>query len=369
MRPSTRRRRSRRRGPSDGELGSRDGAGLAHMFRNEPEVSVESVDGFLVHSPPIFAATRQAAVLTRHGLVGYVTVSVPFDVTLVETLRERSGLARADALVIVRDGRIVASSPTVRGTVIAPAGQMKTVSVGSEPFRALVAPAVADGLSVRFAVLSPQALIDAANSSSRNRLLLGLIVSLVLVSLVAYCEGRSIVRMLRGSPRGPRDRARPARRARPRARPRRVRHARECVQRHGESARGATRRARVRTRDGCGTQSPDSARRSRRRTTSISSCASSSRPQSRRRAPTARDVLASDGDPRARPAIPEAEGERSSFGLDRGPDGVRHAHGRRRGLRHGAAADGRLARRAGVRSRSRTHGCTGSSSGRRSSTA
>jgi diguanylate cyclase (GGDEF)-like protein len=50
---------------------------------------------------------------------------------------------------------------------------------------------------VQFAVLTPQSLIDAANASSRNRLLLGLIASLALVSLVAYFEGRSIVRTLR----------------------------------------------------------------------------------------------------------------------------------------------------------------------------
>jgi two-component system sensor histidine kinase MtrB len=50
---------------------------------------------------------------------------------------------------------------------------------------------------VRFAVLSPQSLIDTANSNSRNRLLLGLIASLALVAFVAYFEGRSIVRTLR----------------------------------------------------------------------------------------------------------------------------------------------------------------------------
>ena len=180
------------------DLQRRDGAALAQMFRNKPEVSVESVDGFLVHSPPIFAATRQATVLTREGLVGYVRVSVPFDVRLVETLRERSGLARADSLAILNAGRIVASSPTVNGTLIAPVGQMKTLSVGGKRFRALVAPAAADSPGVRFAVLSPQTLIDAANASSRNRLLLGLVVSLALVSLVAYFEGRSMVRTLRG---------------------------------------------------------------------------------------------------------------------------------------------------------------------------
>ena len=180
------------------DLERRNGAALAQMFRNKPEISVVSVDGFLVHSPPIFAATRQATVLTRDGLVGYVRVSVPFDVRLLETLRKRSGLARADSLAILNAGRIAASSPTVGGRVIAPVGQMKTLSVGGERFRALVAPAAADNPGVRFAVLSPQALIDSANASSRNRLLLGLVLSLALVSLVAYFEGRSMMRTLRG---------------------------------------------------------------------------------------------------------------------------------------------------------------------------
>ena len=136
--------------------------------------------------------------VSRRGLVGYVTVSVPFDATLVDALRQRSGLAPADSLVILRHNSIVASSPAVAGSVTAPVGQMKTVAVGGDRFRTLVAPAVADDPGVRFAVLSPQSLIDAANSSSRNRLLLGLIASLALVSLVAYFEGRSIVRTLRG---------------------------------------------------------------------------------------------------------------------------------------------------------------------------
>jgi diguanylate cyclase (GGDEF)-like protein len=178
------------------QLAARDLPSLVHRLENASNVSVTAVDGFRVRRPPAFAATRQAAVLTPHGLLGFVTVAVPFDGTLVEVLRSHSGLAAADALVIVRNGRIVASSPNVRGTVPLGVGQTKTIDVGSERFRALVAPAVVDDAGVSFAVLSPQSLIDAANSSSRNRLLLGLLASLALVSLVAYFEGRSIVRTL-----------------------------------------------------------------------------------------------------------------------------------------------------------------------------
>ncbi len=171
---------------------------MVQVASNTHDISISSIDGNLVGRPAVFAATRQATVVSRLGLVGYVTVSVPFDGTLVAGLRERSGLAPADSLVILRHSSVVASSPAVSGRLVAPVGQMKTVAVGGNRFRTLVAPAVADDPGVRFAVLSPQSLIDAANSSSRNRLLLGLIASLALVSLVAYFEGRSIVRTLRG---------------------------------------------------------------------------------------------------------------------------------------------------------------------------
>jgi HAMP domain-containing protein len=179
------------------ELEQRDLPALIHLLQNSSNVSVTAVDGFRVRRPPAFAATREVSVFTRDGLVGTVTVSVPFDATLVDQLRAHSGLGAADRLAILRGDTIVASSPTVRGSFDIGAGRTRTVSVGDERFRVLVAPAVADLPTVRFAVLSPQSLIDAANANSRNRLLLGLLASLLLVSLVAYFEGRSIVRTLR----------------------------------------------------------------------------------------------------------------------------------------------------------------------------
>jgi diguanylate cyclase (GGDEF)-like protein len=100
-------------------------------------------------------------------------------------------------LAVLHDNRVLASSPTASGVVRAGAGQEKTIDVGGMRYRVLVAPAVPDDPSIRFAVMSPQSLIDAANSTSRNKLLLGLLLSLALVSLVAYFEGRSIVRTLR----------------------------------------------------------------------------------------------------------------------------------------------------------------------------
>jgi len=179
------------------ELRRRDLPALVHLRRDAPNVSVTGVGGLRVGRPPAFAATRQVAVVTRDGLVGTVTIAVPFDVSLVTALRSRAALSSADVLVILHGTRVVASLPPVDGSLASALGQTRTVSFGGDRYRAIVAPALADGPSVRFALLSPQSLIDAANSGSRNRLLLGLLVCIGFVSLVAYFEGRSIVRTLR----------------------------------------------------------------------------------------------------------------------------------------------------------------------------
>jgi diguanylate cyclase (GGDEF)-like protein len=179
------------------ELQRRDVPEIVAALRGIDDVLVVGPGGLRYGRIPPLAATRSVEVVTATGLLGTVVVGVPFDDELVASLRARSGLGPADALAVLLDGRIITSSPTTTGTVDTAVGQTRTTSVGGTRYRVLVAPAVADDPHIRFAVLSPQALIDAANSSSRDRLLLGLLASLALVSIVAYVEGRSIVRTLR----------------------------------------------------------------------------------------------------------------------------------------------------------------------------
>jgi diguanylate cyclase (GGDEF)-like protein len=180
------------------ELAQRNLPEIVFALRDADNVSVTAVDGFKFGRVPPLAATRTVEVFRPTGLIGTVTVAVPFDAGLVEMVRRSSGLAPSDALAVLHNNRVLAASPTVSGVVRAGAGQTRTVEVGGERYRVLVAPTVPDDPTIRFAVLSPQALIDAANTSSRNRLLFGLLLSLALVSFVAYFEGRSIVRTLRG---------------------------------------------------------------------------------------------------------------------------------------------------------------------------
>jgi diguanylate cyclase (GGDEF) domain len=181
------------------DLQSQNAPALVAELREATNVYVVAAGGALhVGRRPGFAAQRQVAVFSPRGFAGTVTAFVPFDTSLVESVRARSGLAPADALVLVHNSRIVASSPGVVGELSLGAGRTQTLTVSGIRYRALVGPPVGGIPGVRFAVLSPQSLIDAANATSRDRLLLGLLASLALVALVAYFEGRSIVRTLRG---------------------------------------------------------------------------------------------------------------------------------------------------------------------------
>ena len=179
------------------DLQSRNHRALVADLGKAPNVSV-SGGGLHVGRQPSFAAQRQVAVYSPKGFAGTVTAFVPFDTSLVNKVRTGSGLAAADSLVLVHNNQIVSSSPKVTGVLPLSAGRTQTVRVSGERFRALVGPPVGEIPGVRFAVLSPQSLIDSANASSRNRLLLGLLLSLALVAFVAYVEGRSIVRTLSG---------------------------------------------------------------------------------------------------------------------------------------------------------------------------
>ncbi|HEV7132607.1 MAG TPA: diguanylate cyclase [Gaiellaceae bacterium] len=179
------------------ELERRDRPGLTRMLRDVPNIYVVAGNGFHVGRNPGVSAQRQVAVVTQAGLVGRVIAFVPFDSTLLDAVRARSGLAPADALALVLGNRIVTATPDVEGTLALAPGRTATVRIGGARYRALAASSLGDVRGVHFAALSPQSLIDSANSASRNRLLLGLLASLAVVSIVAYLEGRSIVRNLR----------------------------------------------------------------------------------------------------------------------------------------------------------------------------
>jgi len=179
-------------------LGRRDQARLRELLRPTRNLRVEAAGGFRVGAVPKPAAERQVVVVgPPTGEIGVVIASLPLDGALVDRIHTRSGLDDEERVIFLRQGRIIAGD-VGRGTRLALAeGRTESVSVGGEQFRGLSAPDSQDQPGVELAVLAPQSRIDAANRSTARRLLLGLAASLLLVLIVAYLEGRSIVRTIR----------------------------------------------------------------------------------------------------------------------------------------------------------------------------
>jgi diguanylate cyclase (GGDEF)-like protein len=175
-------------------LQRRDRAALEAMLKRAPQLAVRA-GAFRVGQVPGRALHRQADVITSNGLAGVVVASVRLDGPFVDALRRHAGLAQSDRLALLSGDRILAAAPPLAGTIPLGAGRIAVVRIGGTRYRTLVAPPLP---GVSLAVLTPQSKIDAANASARDRLILVLLGAVLLVAIVAFLEGRSIVRTLRG---------------------------------------------------------------------------------------------------------------------------------------------------------------------------
>jgi diguanylate cyclase (GGDEF)-like protein len=176
---------------------SRDRTALERLLRGRPNLTVVASGGFRVGKRIPLAARSQVAVVGPAGSRGALIASVPLNADLVSLLEQRSGLESDDHVVLIEGARIVGGPPGVHGRLTMTPGRPKTVSLGGIGYRVLVAGSLQEQRRATLGVLSPQSAIDAANWRQEQRLLFGLVASLVLVSLIAYFEGRSIVRNIR----------------------------------------------------------------------------------------------------------------------------------------------------------------------------
>ncbi len=99
-------------------------------------------------------------------------------------------------LVFLSDGRVVDADPATGGRADVSAGEPQTVKLGSERFRLLASEALPAPAGVQLAILTPQSRLDSAVTSAAGRVFVPLLVALILIALLAYIEGRSIVRTL-----------------------------------------------------------------------------------------------------------------------------------------------------------------------------
>ncbi len=176
-----------------------DRATLTRVLRDEPDLRVIGPNGFRVGSAPTLAVEHEVPVIGPMGLVGSIVASLRLDSALAARLRARSGLESQDTIVILDRSRVVAGSPSVpAGAVGTPAGLSRSIDVGGTRYRVVAGNGIQERPGIALAVLSPQAQIDAVNNSRERELLLAVLLSLGLIGLVAFIQGRSIVRTVGG---------------------------------------------------------------------------------------------------------------------------------------------------------------------------
>jgi diguanylate cyclase (GGDEF)-like protein len=115
---------------------------------------------------------------------------------LLRSLTEGAGITGADRLVLLSGGRI-AAGPHTGAAFDPPTGRIGTVELAGERYRVAAATTAPNRWAVRLAIATPQEPIDAATASAKRRLLAGVVGSLLLIALLAYAEGLSIVRSIR----------------------------------------------------------------------------------------------------------------------------------------------------------------------------
>jgi diguanylate cyclase (GGDEF)-like protein len=167
-----------------------DRTAILAMLLETPNIRVES-PRLNIGARPRLAAEREVRVV-GDGPIGSVFVSVAFDQRLVTKLHQRSGLTAHERVIVVSGDRIAVGPGWLKGRVDARGGKTKSVEIAGERYLVLLAPGEVGG--ARLGVLSPESAIDAASSTLQRRLVLGLVAAVLLISLVAYFEGRSIVR-------------------------------------------------------------------------------------------------------------------------------------------------------------------------------
>jgi diguanylate cyclase (GGDEF)-like protein len=139
-------------------------------------------DGAVLARRPSPSAVRKITVVGRSLRIGTVAAVVPIDRQFLERIRRAAGLPADEHVALLRHGRVVvADDPAIRGV---PSDSRLLAA------RALGTPSAA------LAVLTPRP-AGRVTGQTTEQLLAALAVLLVLAGLIAYFEGRAIVRTIR----------------------------------------------------------------------------------------------------------------------------------------------------------------------------
>jgi diguanylate cyclase (GGDEF)-like protein len=166
-----------------------DRATLRSLLADVPNVRLESP---VFTSPPL-KTIGPPSQLTVEGADEAALGTLLAGVPKTALSQFQGGINPRDTLVVVQNGRVVAGPAGLRGARFLPPGRGRGLSVAGERFRALGGSPQRRHPETKLAVLTPQSKIDANVSSADQRLLLGILGSLILIGLVAYAVGGSTV--------------------------------------------------------------------------------------------------------------------------------------------------------------------------------
>jgi diguanylate cyclase (GGDEF)-like protein len=177
-------------------LAARDRGALTRLLAGSPRLRLEA-RGIELGPTMTIAPPQEVAVVARsRHLLGTLQAGVALGPKTLARLGDRSGLGEEDRLAVIEQGRIAAGPPGLHGKRFSAPARASTRKVGGDRYRALAASAGRPAGETTLALLTPQSEIDHSVATADRRLLIGLLVSLVLIGLVAYAVGGSIVASL-----------------------------------------------------------------------------------------------------------------------------------------------------------------------------
>ena len=177
-------------------LTARDEQAVRAALGRSPNLRV-AAPGLRVGPRAALAAERPVVVASAGRRLGRVVGALPVDRRLTDQLEKHSGLDGEHHLLFLSHGRVVAADPGVSGNVEVTGGRPLTATLGTKRYRLLASGALPAPQDARLAIVTPQGRIDAAVTAAEGRVFVPLLIALVLIALLAYIEGRSIVRTLR----------------------------------------------------------------------------------------------------------------------------------------------------------------------------
>ncbi len=171
-------------------LGARDHRALEQLRKAHP--GAQFLTGRGAGKAPPGVVQRSTDVVSGDRVVGSVAVGIALDDKVLTQLARSAALPEQKEIVVAqRNGRVVAASSPVTGSISLPGPRAQTVMIGGRAYRAVGAK-LAPG--TRVGILAPNDIVDDAAATIRSRILLIGMLVLAMVLLMAYALAPALAR-------------------------------------------------------------------------------------------------------------------------------------------------------------------------------